>query len=219
MKQMCMILLVISTFLMTNCKKEEVAITPQTIPAPTPKAVNVGNFKLDQQTLDNWVYATKKKLTFINAKGDSLLLRVKEQNFRASLFSIPVSFTSRDVFQYKSDQNVYYLSNEKDSVYASVLISAEPELTENATKVCDIMTVSAPYTDGKWYWAYMFYKILNPRNFTDKVETTKKVDELTINGKVYKNVFTAPAINYNDNLGIISFYDSNKTQWSILKIE
>jgi hypothetical protein len=222
MKQIGMILLVFSTFLMTNCKKEEVVITPPITPAPIPKAIIVGSFQLDSKTLDNWVYTTKKKLLFINQKGDSLSLRVREQSFKSTPYAIPVSFTSQDVFQYKTDQVYYTLFNEKDSLlgYTSAVLSVEPELKENATKVSDVVEVFAPYTDGKWYWSAMFGKTVNFRTFTDKIVYNKpKVDELTINGRVYKNVFMGSSINYSDSLGIISFYDSNKTQWSILKIE
>jgi hypothetical protein len=220
MKQPLTISMVCIALFTLSCKKEVVEQQqPFTPTQPQGKIIMVGNFEIAQQTLDKWVYSTKKKLTFINKNGDSLLLRVQESISKRQPNSAPVSPTSPDVYYFKADIFTYNLLTTKDSTMASAILIVEPELKENATKFTDIMYVYAPYTNGQWYWGYMFYKIVNVRTFTDKTDDAKKVDELTINGRVYKNVYTAPAINYNDSLGIVSFFDTNKTQWSVVKVE
>jgi hypothetical protein len=220
MKQLCTIIPVFILLFTLSCKKEEV-IETQT---PTPKQpeyniVQVGSFKVAQETLDKWVYTTKKKITFINAKNDTLVMRVKTNEYTGLTFFQPTFPVFNLYYQYKTEQYVYSLQSEKDTFSISAMLSAEPEYVENTTKVCDILSVGAPYIDGKWYWAYMMYKIINVRTYSNKVEQTPKVNELTINGKVYKNVSTAPAINYSEELGIVSFYDTNKVQWSVVKLE
>jgi hypothetical protein len=220
MKQSLTLSMVCMVLFTLSCKKEVVEHQqPFTPTKPQGKIIMVGNFEIAQQTLDKWVYSTKKKLTFINKNGDSLLLRVRENISKRQPNSAPVSPTSPDVYYFKADVFTYSLLTAKDSAMVSATLFVEPELKENATKFTDNMYVYAPYTDGKWYWAYMFFKIINVRTFTEKTDDAKKVDELTINGRVYKNVYTAPAINYNDSLGIVSFFDTNKTQWSVVKVE
>jgi hypothetical protein len=218
MKQLYTIIAVFILFFTISCKKDEIIETP-TPKQPEYNIVQVGSFKVAQETLDKWVYTTKKKITFINAKNDTLVMRVSTQEYKGLTFFEPTFPVSNLYYQYKTEQYIYTLKSEKDTFSISAMLSPEPEFVENATKVCDILSVGAPYIDGKWYWSYMMYKVVNIRTYTNKVEQTPKVNELTINGRVYKNVFTATAVNYNEEFGIVSFYDTNKVQWSVVKLE
>lgn len=207
------------SLLYTACNKDDSGFDPN---ASLYSIVDIGDFELLQESIDQMPYQGKDSVTFVDRDQKRLVFKIRETfidgtNVSIEAFNVNVP---RDtvVYRYGSQSKIIYLTNDSLGLRFSLHLSAESlDYDLNNPTVVDRL-LGWVYFNGASLGKNILTHVTNQRDYVGNLNPGV-YEDIELFGRefkdVYHNRFSNPAsfVRFNYEFGIISFTDEENTVW------
>ncbi|MFK8058108.1 MAG: hypothetical protein AB8F78_18415 [Saprospiraceae bacterium] len=202
--------------LWSACEKEEIR------PESLFKIVEVGDFELLQESIDQLPYQGKDSVTFVDRDENRLTFQIRESfnpSTQVSTEYFNVDFP-RDtvIYTYGSQSKDFYLSNDSLNLrfYIDLSVYVYDVQSENL-EICDHLEVWFKYDDNRLR-TQVLRDVTNERTLLESWWQVE-YEDIELLGRGFEDVFYSRFSNpvsfvrFNYELGIISFTDLDNKMW------
>lgn len=202
-----------------SCSDEEVPFVPENEEG----VVDIGEYFLLPESISQLPYFNQTGIVFIDSLGDEVVFDIIENELRditSTLYKYNVIEVGDTVmYKYTGESISFVIENDVLDMQFNMSLSTQPYYTDPEMGwVADVLNIFCVDPSPDVYSRQVFYHVTDDRTWPT-VFQQESIEEIDILGQTFFEVwntnFSDPksVVNYNYELGIVSFTDMNGKLW------